>query len=152
MPMSTFAEATSKRLPSAGDREAAKQLSKVLKAHMANNAVLRVSIDIEPEPSEIALTPTLSRLLIDVLGHVGRGEAVTLVPFGKMLTTQQAADILNVSRPFLVALLEKGEIDHSLVGRHRRVKTDHLLAYRRARDARRSDALADLAALDGEHL
>jgi excisionase family DNA binding protein len=62
------------------------------------------------------------------------------------------SDILNVSRPFLVPLLEKGAIDHVTVGRHRRVKAEHLFACQKAIDAKRGDAPSELAALDAEHL
>lgn len=89
---------------------------------------------------------------MELLGHVGRGDAVTIVPVSQMLTTQQAADILNVSRPFLISLLEKGDIDFTTVGRHRRIRAEHLFAYKRAREERRAEALGRLAELDAEHL
>jgi excisionase family DNA binding protein len=133
------------RLPSDSEIEAANQLRKIL----ATQAKLRVVGD-DKKPLEITLGPALSNLLMDLLRHVGSGDAVTLVPVNKMLTTQQAADILNVSRPFLISLLEKGEIPFDSVGRHRRIKADHLFAYKRARDKRRSAALADLAEQDAE--
>jgi excisionase family DNA binding protein len=133
------------RLPSDSEIEAANQLRKIL----ATQAKLRVVGD-DKKPLEITLGPALSNLLMDLLRHVGSGDAVTLVPVNKMLTTQQAAAILNVSRPFLISLLEKGEIPFDSVGRHRRIKADHLFAYKRARDKRRSAALADLAEQDAE--
>ena len=89
---------------------------------------------------------------MELLRHIGRGDAVTLVPVHEMLTTQQAADILNVSRPFLVSLLEKNEIQHVIVGRHRRIRAEDLFAYKRTRDEKRGKALANLAEQDAEHL
>src|SRR3954469_1107213 len=146
MTMPASAKGLGGRLPSAGEKEAANQLRRIL----ASRAKLRVIEDEKP-PVEITLTPALSSLLMEVLRPIGSGDAVTLVPVSKMLTTQQAADILNVSRPFLISLLEKGEIGHTLIGRHRRIKADDLFAYKRDRDAKRSKALSDLAELDGEH-
>jgi excisionase family DNA binding protein len=109
-------------------------------------------LDDKRKQSEVTLTPALSHLLMELLRHVGRGDAVTLVPVSQMLTTQQAADILNVSRPFLISLLDKEEIEYTLVGRHRRIKADHLFAYKRVRDEKRNTALSDLAELDAELL
>ena len=87
---------------------------------------------------------------MEVLRHVSRGDAVTLVPVSQMLTTQQAADILNVSRPYLISLLEKGEMKFETVGRHRRINAEHLFEYKKKRDSERAAALAELAEIDSE--
>jgi excisionase family DNA binding protein len=150
MTMPAFAEELGGRLPSASEVAAANQLRKILAAHVADNAKLRVLDEQTKQPTEITLTPALSNLLMELLRHIGRGDAVTLVPVSQMLTTQQAADILNVSRPFLVTLLERGDIPHTLVGRHRRIKADDLFAYKRGRDEKRSKALSELAEMDAE--
>lgn len=141
-----------RRLPNARERDAANQLRKLLAANVAGDASLKVIDEQSKKPAEVTLTPALSNLLMDLLRYVGQGDAVTLVPVSKMLTTQQAADILNVSRPFLVSLLERGTIPFETVGRHRRVKAENLFAYKRERDAQRSGALSELAALDAEAL
>lgn len=151
MTMPAFAQELGGRLPSPKDKAAANQLRKILAGHAAADTKLRV-LDDEKKPLEVTLTPGLSSLLMELLRHVGSGDAVTLVPVSQMLTTQQAADILNVSRPFFISLLEKGEIEFSTVGRHRRIKAENLFFYKRERDTNRSNALADLAELDGEHL
>src|SRR5258708_456496 len=72
----------------------------------------------------IDLPPMVGQLVLDVLTHVARGKMVTFVPYGAVLTTKEAADLLNVSRPFLVQLLEKGEIDFHRVGTHRRIRSE----------------------------
>lgn len=153
MTIPAIAEELGARLPSAYEKATANQLRQVLAAQVSGDAdqTLRI-LDDQNKPAEIVLTPALSHLLMELLRHVGRGDAVTIVPVNQMLTTQQAADILNVSRPFLVSLLEKGEIDFTTVGRHRRIKAEHLFAYKRAREACRADALGKLAELDAEYL
>jgi len=98
----------------------------------------------------IELPPTAVRLLIDLLEQMSQGNAVTIIPVHAMLTTQQAADLLNVSRPFLVGLLEKGEISFTKIGTHRRVSIVDLLNYKKDRAIKRNAALAELAAIDQE--
>jgi excisionase family DNA binding protein len=144
MTIPAHAQALGGRLPSADERIAANQLRKILAAQMASGAKLSVP------GAEITLTPGLSGLLLELLRHIGKGDAVTLVPVSQMLTTQQAADILNVSRPFLISLLEKGAIPYELVGRHRRIRAEALFAYKHERSQRRSLALSDLAESDAD--
>ncbi|MFC5345741.1 helix-turn-helix domain-containing protein [Brevundimonas staleyi] len=153
MTLPAFAEKIGDRLPSADEKAAANQLRQILAARATSDTdqSLRV-LDDNGKPAEIVLAPALSGLLMELLRYIGQGDAVTLVPVSQMLTTQQAADILNVSRPFLITLLEKGEIAHTMVGRHRRVRAEDLFAYKKARDTKRSKALSDLAELDAEHL
>ena len=97
---------------------------------------------------KIELHPLISDELIDLLRLIGSGDAVTLVPISKMLTTQQAADILNVSRPYLIKLLDEEKIPFDLVGRHRRIKAHDLFEYKNIRMQQRSEALDDLADFD----
>lgn len=112
---------------------------------------MRLQVPEERQPVEITLTPAMSDLLLDVLRHVGSGHAVTPVPIQQLLTTQQAADLLNVSRPHLINLLEQQAMPHSpLVGRHRRVRAEDVFAYKAKRDAERSEALDDLIAGDAD--
>jgi excisionase family DNA binding protein len=140
------------RLPSADERAVANQLREVLAVQMQHGGRLRVFDEEKKASIEITLVPALSKVLIELLRYFSSGDAVTLVPVSKMLTTQQAADILNVSRPYLISLLEKGAIPFELVGRHRRIKAETLFAYKRSRNERRSQALSELAALDAETL
>jgi excisionase family DNA binding protein len=152
MTLPAHSEELGSRLPSASERAVANRLREILAAQIEHGARLRVLEKDEKTPVELVLTPAISSLLMEVLRYLGKGDAVTLVPVSQMLTTQQAADILNVSRPFLISLLNRNEIAHVMVGRHRRIKAEDLFAYKRQRGERRSNALSALAALDAETL
>jgi excisionase family DNA binding protein len=91
------------------------------------------------------LPASVVQLLAQAIHELARGNAVTLVPVESELTTQQAADLLNVSRPFLIKLLDQGEIPCHRAGTHRRVRAADLLAYRDRRSIARREALAEMA-------
>lgn len=103
----------------------------------------------DPDGDEDLTVPRqAAELLQRILAAIAAGTAVTVVPDHAELTTQQAAEYLNVSRPFLIKLLELGDIDFRLVGTHRRVRADSLRAYRdRSLDEQReaANALSRLA-------
>lgn len=102
-----------------------------------------------PNGEEIELPPELLLLLRDITSALARGEPVSVVPLHREMTTQEAADLLNVSRQHLVDLLEAGEIPFTRParGKHRRVLAADVLAYKRRRDAGRRTALRELTHL-----
>jgi excisionase family DNA binding protein len=89
-------------------------------------------------------------LLAYILAQAAEGRGVSVIPSNAELTTQQAADMLNVSRPFLIKLLEAGTIPYRMVGKHRRITAEALMAYKRRDDQQRRTAADDLAALGQE--
>jgi excisionase family DNA binding protein len=91
------------------------------------------------------IPPSVHELLVRIVHELARGNAVSIVPVHHMLTTQEAANLLNVSRPHLVKLLEAAELPFELVGSHRRIRIDDLLAYRERRSRRRREILTELA-------
>jgi excisionase family DNA binding protein len=90
-------------------------------------------------------------LLMDILEAMAAGRGVTIIPENAELTTVQAANLLNVSRPFLIKLLDEKAIPHRLVGRHRRVLMDDVMAYKSAIDREREAVLDQLTAEAQEH-
>ncbi len=89
-------------------------------------------------------------LLRDLLADMAQGNAVTIVPVHAEMTTQQAADILNVSRPYLVTLLEKGELRFTKVGTHRRIRFKDLMAYKDNIKKQSSKAMDELVKIAQE--
>ncbi len=93
----------------------------------------------------ISLAPAISDLIIEILSIVSRGDMVTFVPYGARLTTQQAADILNFPRPYLIKLLEEGKISYESGGPHKRVNLMSLLEFKQRNDKNRQKSLRKLA-------
>ncbi len=92
----------------------------------------------------VDLSPELAELLRRLLAALAQGQGVSLVPLHRQLTTQEAADLLNVSRPTLVKVLERGDLPFTLTGRHRRIRLDDLLKYQAEIEERRDKALQAL--------
>jgi excisionase family DNA binding protein len=123
-------------------RESGRRLAKALRGK-AKAVRLRVQSDAEP----VDVPRPAFRLLVDILAEMARGNAVSLVPVHVELTTQQAADLLNVSRPFVVKLLEDGKIRYRQVGTHRRIRFGDLMEFKAALDADGRAAADELAEL-----
>jgi len=136
----------------AEEAKAAAQALRQVKGYLSvheSESVVRATVDGEPE-GELLLPRGAVELLATVLAHMAAGRTVAVVPAHAELTTQQAADLLNVSRPYLIGLLQAGEIEYRTVGTHRRIKAESLLAYRRKDDQARRDAADELTALNQE--
>ena len=101
-------------------------------------------IDPPLENTQITIPSGIFRLIVDVLNTVSRGEAVTVLPHEVELTTQEAADILNVSRPYLVKLLDDGIIPSRKVGVYRRVRGKDLIRYKELEQSRQEEILDKL--------
>jgi excisionase family DNA binding protein len=103
-----------------------------------------------PDGHPVPIPEPVHDLLLTILKNLQAGKAVSIVPEHRQLTTQRAANILGVSRPFLVKLVEDGEIPFHMVGSHRRIYLHHLLDYKRRRDAARHAAINDMARAEME--
>ncbi|MDB1087243.1 helix-turn-helix domain-containing protein [Streptomyces sp. ACA25] len=136
--------------PGANADFAARALAPVKKSLARSSDAERIHVRIEEGDADLELPREAVELLATVLSHMAAGRAVSIVPEHAELTTQQAADMLNVSRPFLIGLLEAGEIDYRKVGTHRRIKAQSLLEYQRHDDRKRREAADELTAVNQE--
>ncbi len=93
---------------------------------------------------DVKVSAHLVDLISDLFSIVARGETATLVPLSRKLTTQEAANLLNVSRPYLIKLIEQRVLGHEMVGTHRRLALADVLAYKSARSERRHAALKEM--------
>jgi excisionase family DNA binding protein len=100
--------------------------------------------------NHIELPASALEALRKVVEAMSRGESVTVIPHDKQLTSQEAADILFVSRPHLIKLLDRGDLPFHRVGTHRRIRIEDVLAYRERRDAEQRAALNELTRLSEE--
>jgi excisionase family DNA binding protein len=133
--------------PSEADTLLAQESSRLLAARkLGKRLSVRIRVG-DGEDTEPVVVPTSAvRLFLHLLAEMSQGNAVTLIPTHAELTTQQAADLLNVSRPYVVKLLDEGRIPSRSVGKYRRVRFDDLMTYKRKDDEARAKILDQLAA------
>ena len=132
--------------PSKAETKLAKESSSRLAPYLKRKRKPKLRLFVDESGGDSVVIPVaLAQLLAYALHQMGKGNAISVVPLHAELTTQEAADLLNVSRPYLVGLLDAAKIPHRKVGKHRRVLLDELLKYKRKTEADRRAALDELA-------
>jgi excisionase family DNA binding protein len=128
---------------------AARRIRDYLASHPKDEPI---TINVEVGDDDALVVPRPAAVMLaQVLALLANGQGVQIMPDRAMLTTQQAADVMNVSRPYLIGLLEQGQIPYEMVGTHRRIAFADLMEYKRKDDQRRRAVLDELTAL-GEEL
>jgi excisionase family DNA binding protein len=120
------------------ERENIREVNELLAASVGTPAL------VTPGGKKIELSHSVHRVLLEAVQHLSRGVPVQILPLHSYLTTQQAANLLNVSRPYLIGLLENGYIPFHKVGKHRRVLAEDLIVFKDQRDTERRQALQDV--------
>jgi excisionase family DNA binding protein len=133
-------------LPTDKDITLAEESGRKLSAYIRSTKEPAIQLVKKGKSGETIMLPASAlRLLMVILSQMAHGNAVTIIPVHAELTTQEAADLLNVSRPFLVNLLEEGKIPFRRVGSRRRVLAKDILRYKQDIDKKRLDVLEELA-------
>ena len=130
-------------VPTDEETERAKNFSRILAREFASAE--SVKIQREDSDESIEIPRQVFNVLMRLLSVMSEGKAFSLIPMDKELTTQQAADILNVSRPYLNKILDLGEIAHRKVGRNRRIRFSDLMEYKKSQEQKSKAALQELA-------
>ncbi len=135
--------------PTAEDSAIARDSGQLLSRYVQKNRSLRLRVIDAEQEKPIELPAVAVALLMDILEAMAAGRGITLIPEDAELTTVQAAEILNVSRPFVIKLLEEGAISYRKVGKHRRIRMEDVMAYKNGIDAER-EAVLDLLVADAQ--
>ncbi|SRR6056297_255406 len=135
------------KLPTREEQEVARQgkdaLERISGKHTSPSEAIEIGV--EGEEDHVKIPASAFKFLSHILDLMAQGKAISIIPSDTEVTTQQAADMLNVSRPHVVKLLEEKEIPFHRVGTHRRIKLQDLEAYREKMEHEREEALTELA-------
>jgi len=132
--------------PTTQEIEQAKDTSRMLSKYANKKRIQSKILTNGRESEDLILPGSALNLLLDILTKMSKGNATTLMPVHAELTTQEAAGLLNVSRPYLIELLEKGAIPFRKVGTHRRLTARDIFQYKDKIDVERHTALEELTA------
>lgn len=131
--------------PTEDEQRQARETSRALAFLLGDDVAMQIVAPNHPS-APMPLPAPARRLLYEILREMADGHAVTVLPVHTELTTQQAADYLNVSRPYLIKLIDEGQIPCHKVGAHRRLFFEDIRKYKQEIDAKRREILRELAA------
>ncbi|MGO2147929.1 excisionase family DNA-binding protein [Halomonas sp.] len=142
--------ALASQLPNAEEAALAKLSSRELAAYIETKAPTQkvAVINKDGETHQVEVPASALRLLVDILTELGDGNMVKLIPVHAEMTTQEAADVMNMSRPSFIKLLDEQRVPFHRVGNRRKVKYSDVMAYKQQLDQKRLESLAELARLD----
>ena len=123
----------------------ARESTRVLSRYVQQNKPLSFRIIDSDQPEPIELPAGAVKLLMSILELIAAGQGITIIPESAELTTVQTAEILNVSRPFLIKLLEDGRLPYRKVGKHRRIRMEDVMSFKQTIDREREQVLDQLA-------
>lgn len=138
-------------LPTQPEIEQAKTSSRTLSKYADAERVQMTLRSGDGQAEDMVLPGPVLQLLLDILAEMSRGNAISVLPIHHELSTQDAANLLNVSRPHVVSLLERKQLPFHKVGSHRRILAKDVLAFKQQLVQQRSEALDELAALSQQH-
>lgn len=145
-------ETFSVRLPNRVESNNAKQLERILASQMREDKSASLTLALEDGHQQtVTLAPALTTALQDLLQLVSSGQGFEMIPVHSHLTTQQAADLLNVCRPNLLKLLEEGAISHTKEGRNRSIPAEEFFAFRERQRIERKRLLGEIMQFDQKH-
>ena len=136
--------------PSSADAELAKESSRSLATRLGRTNGSHLEVRDEETGETLKLPTPAVRALLHVLTEMGQGHSVTITPIHSELSTQQAADLLNVSRPYLVKLVDEGAIPSRKVGVQRRLLLNDVIAYKQSMYTKQLEGMAELTRLSEE--
>lgn len=132
--------------PTAQDAALARLSGQRLSRYAGLNRSLSLRVMDAEQEQPLELPASAVALLMDILEAMAAGRGISLIPDNAELTTVEAADVLNVSRPYLIKLLTEGALPHRKVGKHRRIRMEDVMAYKSLIDREREAVLDRLAA------
>lgn len=136
--------------PTKEEQKAALESYDALSSYLENINSDYPEIEIEETSERIKIPRNALKLLATILQETSKGRPISIVPIATEITTQSAAELLGCSRPHLVKLLENGEIDYTKVGKHRRLKYEDVLNYKKKLKSKQRELLIEIMKADEE--
>ena len=138
------------RRPTKEEQRAARESYEALVSSIEQLRTEMPEIEIEETEDKIRIPINALRFLASILKEISRGNPVSIVPIATEITTQTAAELLGCSRPHIVKLLEEGKIPYTTVGKHRRIKYEDLVTFKKEMKSRQRSKIQELMQLDEE--